>query len=75
MSGAQSISLWSWQTTGAQQWSALKAASKRYAPAVRKVLAADRAKAAHQAKPVVRRVPLTKSTRPGWHPGKPHFGR
>jgi hypothetical protein len=75
MSGAQSISLWSWQTTGAQQWSALKAASKRYAPAVRKVQAADRAKAAHQAKPVVRRVPLSKSTRPGWHPGKPHFGR
>jgi hypothetical protein len=35
MSGAQSISLWSWQTTGSQQWSALKAASKRYAPAVR----------------------------------------
>jgi hypothetical protein len=35
MNGAQSVSLWSWQTTGAQQWSALKRASKRYAPAVR----------------------------------------
>ena len=32
-SGATSISLWSWQTTGGQQWSALKRASKRYAPA------------------------------------------
>jgi hypothetical protein len=35
MSGAQSISLWSWQTTGAQQWSALKRAAERYAPEVR----------------------------------------
>jgi hypothetical protein len=61
MSGAQSISLWSWQTTGPQQWSALKAASKRYAPAVRKVQAAERAKDAVPA--------LTKATRPGWHPG------
>jgi hypothetical protein len=39
MHGAQSISLWSWQTTGPQQWSALKRASKRYAPAVRAVAA------------------------------------
>jgi hypothetical protein len=75
MSGAQAISLWSWQTTGAQQWSALKAASKRYAPAVRKVQAADRAKATHMAKPVVRRLPLSKTTRPGWHPGRPRSGR
>jgi hypothetical protein len=67
MSGAQSISLWSWQTTGSQQWSALKAASKRYAPAVRKVQAFERAKLA---------VPiLTKATRPGWHPGTSTFGR
>ncbi|MDX6199746.1 MAG: hypothetical protein QOJ79_2897 [Actinomycetota bacterium] len=68
MSGAQSISLWSWQTTGSQQWSALKAASKRYAPAVREVQAADAMKAAGL--PV-----LTKATRPGWHPGKTAFGR
>jgi hypothetical protein len=67
MSGAQSISLWSWQTTGTQQWSALKAASKRYAPAVRKVQAAERADATG--------VPLlTKSTRPGWHPSGSRFG-
>jgi hypothetical protein len=56
MSGAQSVSLWSWQTTGSQQWSALKRASKRYAPAVRAMLAADRAEA------VVRPV-LAKSSR------------
>ncbi|MBK5306923.1 MAG: hypothetical protein JJD92_09575 [Frankiaceae bacterium] len=62
MSGAQSISLWSWQTTGSQQWSALKAASKRYAPAVREVQAAEAAK---RAVPPV----LTRATRPGWHPG------
>jgi hypothetical protein len=68
MSGAQSISLWSWQTTGSQQWSALKAASKRYAPAVRKVQAADRAKALGV------RV-LTKATRPGWHPGRARLSR
>jgi hypothetical protein len=68
MSGAQSISLWSWQTTGSQQWSALKAASKRYAPAVRMVQAADRAKALG--------VPaLTKATRPGWHPGGARLSR
>jgi hypothetical protein len=68
MSGAQSISLWSWQTTGSQQWSALKAASKRYAPAVRKVQAADRAKALG--------VPaLTKATRPAWHPGASTLSR
>jgi hypothetical protein len=68
MSGAQSISLWSWQTTGAQQWSALKAASKRYAPAVRQVQAAERAKTAP--------LPaLTKGNRPGWHPGKATFNR
>jgi hypothetical protein len=68
MSGAQSVSLWSWQTTGSQQWSALKAASKRYAPAVRKVQAAERAEAAG--------VPiLTKATRPGWHPGGTTFRR
>jgi hypothetical protein len=67
MSGAQSISLWSWQTTGTQQWSALKAASKRYAPAVRKVQAAERADATG--------IPLlTKSTRPGWHPSGSNFG-
>jgi hypothetical protein len=66
--GAQSISLWSWQTTGSQQWSALKAASRRYAPAVRKVQAAERAKRAG--------VPtLSKATRPGWHPGGTSFGR
>jgi len=41
MSGARSVSLWSWQTTGAQQWSALKRASKRYAPAVRRMRAAE----------------------------------
>src|SRR5438270_1249855 len=63
MSGARSISLWSWQTTGAQQWSALKAASKRYAPAVR---AAARSEA-----PVVRpSKPLRVALRPGWHIGK-----
>jgi hypothetical protein len=68
MSGAQSISLWSWQTTGAQQWSALKAASKRYAPAVRQVQAAERAKTTP--------LPaLTKGNRPGWHPGKATFNR
>jgi hypothetical protein len=67
MSGAQSISLWSWQTTGSQQWSALKAASKRYAPAVREVQAAERAKSA---------LPLlSKTTRPGWHPGRSTFSR
>lgn len=43
MSGARSVSLWSWQTTGAQQWSALKRASKRYAPAVRRLRAAEQA--------------------------------
>jgi hypothetical protein len=32
-SGATSLSLWSWQTTGGQQWSALHRASKRFAPA------------------------------------------
>ena len=31
-SGATSLSLWSWQTTGGQQWSALHRASKRFAP-------------------------------------------
>jgi hypothetical protein len=41
MSGARSVSLWSWQTTGTQQWSALKRASKRYAPAVRAEQAAQ----------------------------------
>ena len=64
MSGAQSISLWSWQTTGSQQWSALKAASKRYAPAVREVHAAEAAATATA-------PALTKATRPGWHPGAP----
>jgi hypothetical protein len=68
MSGAQSISLWSWQTTGSQQWSALKAASKRYAPAVREVQAAEAAKKTG--------VPaLTKATRPGWHPGRSTLSR
>ena len=55
-SGATSISLWSWQTTGPQQWSALVRASKRYAAKV----------PAAQPSPQVR----TKSTKPGWHPGK-----
>jgi hypothetical protein len=68
MSGAQSISLWSWQTTGTQQWSALKAASKRYAPAVRKVQAAAAAKTTGGRT-------LTKATRPGWHPGGPSLSR
>jgi hypothetical protein len=67
MSGAQSVSLWSWQTTGSQQWSALKRASKRYAPAVRAVLAADRA-------PAVVRPVLSKTSRRGWHPGRPRLG-
>jgi hypothetical protein len=31
-SGATSLSLWSWQTTGGQQWSALRRASARFAP-------------------------------------------
>lgn len=61
--GAQSISLWSWQTTGAQQWSALERASTRYAPAVRRV------ESAAGPAPVVRPA-LSKSTRPGWHPGR-----
>jgi hypothetical protein len=65
MSGAQSVSLWSWQTTGPQQWSALKRASKRYAPEVRAVLAEQ-----NDVRPV-----LSKSTRPGWHPGKPSLRR
>jgi hypothetical protein len=59
MSGARSVSLWSWQTTGAQQWSALKRASRRYAPAVRRVQAA-----------VVRKpVATSKVNRPDWHRG------
>jgi hypothetical protein len=68
MSGAQSISLWSWQTTGAQQWSALTRASKRYAPAVRAVLAEEQGA-------VGVRPALTKSTKPGWHPGTPTIRR
>ncbi|MCU1591130.1 MAG: hypothetical protein JWP11_2386 [Frankiales bacterium] len=68
MNGAQSVSLWSWQTTGAQQWSALKRASKRYAPAVRAVQAAARADALG-----VR--PVSTLTRPGWHPGGPLLRR
>jgi hypothetical protein len=71
MSGAQSISLWSWQTTGSQQWSALKAASKRYARAVRVVQAAERA-ASRESDAL---SGLSKSTRPGWHPGRTTFGR
>lgn len=58
MSGAQSVSLWSWQTTGPQQWSALKRASKRYAPAVRALSVTS---------PAV----VPKASRPGWHPGTP----
>lgn len=64
MSGAKSLSLWSWQTTGPQQWSALKRASKRYAPEVRAVLAEQTAGPA-----------LTKSTKPGWHPRTPTLRR
>jgi hypothetical protein len=56
-SGAPSISLWSWQTTGAQQWSAIKRASKKYAPAVEALQAPS---------PPAR----SKASRPGWHPGK-----
>jgi hypothetical protein len=59
MSGARSVSLWSWQTTGAQQWSALKRASKRYAPAVRRV----------QAAAVRRPLATSKVNRPDWHRG------
>jgi hypothetical protein len=59
MSGARSVSLWSWQTTGAQQWSALKRASRRYAPAVRRV------QAAAVRPPVV----TSKVNRPDWHRG------
>jgi hypothetical protein len=59
MSGARSVSLWSWQTTGAQQWSALKRASRRYAPAVRRV------QAAAVRPPIV----TSKVNRPDWHRG------
>lgn len=67
MSGAQSLSLWSWQTTGSAQWRALRSASKRYAPAVRAVQAAAEAESVW---PV-----LSKATRPGWHPGGPVLPR
>ena len=53
-SGATSISLWSWQTTGMQQWMALHRASNKYAP-----------KPAPKPAPAAR----TKATKPGWHPG------
>jgi hypothetical protein len=56
MSGARSISLWSWQTTGAQQWQALVRASKRYAPEVR-TARKEQAKGP--------------KTRKGWRPGHP----
>lgn len=65
MSGAQSVSLWSWQTMGSQQWSALKRASKRYAPAVRAV------QAAHAPAPVVPPLWSRTTTRHGWRPGSP----
>jgi hypothetical protein len=55
-SGATSISLWSWQTTGAEQWGALHRASARYAPPP-------------AAAPPVPEV-KTKKDKPGWHPGK-----
>lgn len=54
MSGARSISLWSWQTTGAQQWGALVRASKRYAPQVRAVQEGQ---------------PTGPRSRKGWRPG------
>ena len=53
--GAQSLSLWSWQTTGPLQWSSLSRASRRFS------LDADPSVA--PASP--------KSGRSGWHPGKP----
>jgi len=68
MSGAQSVSLWSWQTTGPQQWSALKRASGRYAPAVRALRAADVVTIASP--PVV-----ANASRPGRQPGIPRLRR
>jgi hypothetical protein len=57
--GAASISLWSWQTTGGQQWGALKRASAKYAP---------KGELADVVQPL-----RTKAAKPGWHPGKvPH---
>ncbi len=53
--GAQSLSLWSWQTTGALQWSALGRASKHFSPSAGPSLA-----------PI-----SPKAGRSGWHPGKP----
>ncbi|MCU1672730.1 MAG: Peptidoglycan-binding domain 1 protein [Frankiales bacterium] len=63
-SGASSISLWSWQTTGAQQWSALHRASATYAPpAPAPVVQPTPATPSSPA-------PKTKASKPGWHPGK-----
>jgi hypothetical protein len=69
MSGAQSVSLWSWQTTGAQQWSALKRASKRYAPAVRAVLADEVTEEAPVSKPALTRHVTPQVNGPQWHRG------
>ena len=60
-SGATSLSLWSWQTTGPQQWAALKRASDKYAPLVE-----PSAEVVPEAAP----SPNAKSSKSGWHPGK-----
>ena len=56
-SGATSLSLWSWQTTGPQQWASLKRASDLYAPEP-------------ETAPDVTPSARPKSSKSGWHPGK-----
>jgi len=54
--GAESLSLWSWQTTGPEQWASLIRAASRYQPA----------EPTTPPQPVVTK----KSKKSGWHPGK-----
>ena len=61
-SGATSLSLWSWQTTGGPQWAALQRASATYAPPEPAAAPAPAVEPSPQAR--------TKANKPGWHPGR-----